>query len=185
MNNLKKIYWDIKLSDTEVEKSWQELKGKIESRPKVSFPYLRYGIISFCLVTVFLGSLVGLTDTAAPGTTFYPMKLLSDKITGKVLRKPEIPVERRAKEIIEVSRQDPIKVEQASEEYNKALDEAEKEVKENEDKKEQLSNSLNKQEELFKKEIKENSRSEEKIKKVLEKTNNIKEKLKKNKKKKT
>lgn len=173
MNDLKKVYLNIKLSDQEIDKSWQDLKTKIDYTPKM--PYFRYGAAFLTLMILFLAGLVGLAQAAGPATPLFPVKVLSDKITGKVLNKPEIPVEKRAQDLIEAS--DPKKIEAAKGEYNKALDEAQKEAEKSEDKSKRLGNSLEKQEELFKKEIKENAKAEEKLKKLLEKTSNIKEKI--------
>lgn len=173
MNDLKKTYLNIKLRDKEIEDSWNDLKSKIDYTPKI--PYFRYKAAFLTLMIIFLTGLVGLVQAAGPATPLFPAKVLSDKITGQVLNKPEIPVERRAHDLIKAT--DPKKIEQASQEYNKALDDVEKEVKKDEDKQKRLSNSLEKQEELFKKEIKKNSKAKEKLKEVLEKTRNARKKI--------
>lgn len=181
LEQLKKIYLNIRPSEQETEKSWAEFKGKINSHSRFSFPYFRYGVITLSLLVVFSAGLAGLTEAANPGSTLYPVKVLSDKVIAKVTGKPEIKIERRADDLIEVTKKSPEpapkKVEEASKQYQKALDETEKEVKKDEKKEERINNSLNKQEEKLKEAIKENPKSEGKLEKALEKTQEAKEKL--------
>lgn len=178
LNEFKKIYWDIKLSDSEVKNSWLQFEKRLtHARPGLL--WLKYGSAFLTLVVLFLIGIVGIAQAADPGTPLYPVKILSDKITGKVFNKPEIPVEKRADEVIKAS--EPKKIDEASKQYDKALDDAEKDVKKDEDKKENLQKTLDRQEEEFKQAIKNNPKSEDKLEKVIEKTQDVKEKLKENK----
>lgn len=175
----KKIYWDIKLSDKEIENSWQQFSQKNFTRSPLPFPLAKYGAIFFSLLVIFLVGIVGLTQAATSGNLLYPVKILSDKVVGKISNKPEINTEKRAQEIIEVLKKQPEKLEEASKEYHQALKETEKEVEDNEDHKERVSSSLEKQEQKLEETIKENPSSEKELKEALKNTKALKEKLKK------
>lgn len=177
MKSFKKIYWDIKLSSTQVEQNWQDLKTKIN--PSVKIPFFRFGfmVIIFLLVA-FIGT-IGLAQASSPGTALYPIKILSDQIFAKVSQQPQIPTEKRMEEVIDVSKKEPEKIDETAKEYRKALEESEKEVEKEEKNQEKLRKSLNKQEQKIKEAIKENPKSQEKLEKVLEDTRETKENLKK------
>lgn len=176
MNKLKKIYRDIKLPDKQVEKSWQDLRKRIDVSSGI--PYFKFGSVFLSLLFIFLSAIVVFAQTTTPGTTLYPVKILSDQIVAKVSGEPQIPIERRAQDLIEVSKKQPAKVEDASKQYTKALDNVQKETEQNNIKRDKVEDSLDKQEYLFKKAIDENPRSARELKKALENTNKVKEKLK-------
>lgn len=177
ISELKKTYWNIKISDNKVQDSWKEFERKLRPAPRLSFPGFRHAVISFGLMIAFLAGLVGIVQASDPGTPLYQLKLISDKVAAKIAGKPGIKIERRGQDLIKALKKDGEKFEEANNQYNRALEETQKEVQKDQEKKVQLENSLNKQQESFKKTIKENPKAESKLEKALEKTQDVKENL--------
>lgn len=177
LNKYKQIYWDIKLPEARVQQQWQSLKPILNIQLKLSFPYFRQGTIFLSLLIVFLIGVAGFTKAATPGSPLYKARVLSDEITGKISGKPELTMERRIKDVIEASKKQPAKIEQATIEYSKALEQTEQKIKKNEGISTRVSNSLDQQEQWLKKAIQENPASEEKLDVVLKRTREAKEKL--------
>lgn len=177
ISELKKTYWNIKISDNKVQDSWKEFERKLRPAPRLSFPGFRHAVISFGLMIAFLAGLVGIVQASDPGTPLYQLKLISDKVAAKIAGKPGIKIERRGQDLIKALKKDGEKFEEANNQYDRALEETQKEVQKDQEKKVQLENSLNKQQESFKKTIKENPKAESKLEKALEKTQDVKENL--------
>lgn len=179
LDKLKKNYFDIKLTDQEVEESWNRLERRL--KPALpSFPSFRYAVISLALVIMIssgIATLAGIVQAADTGSPLYPVKILSDKVIAKVTGRPEIKVERRAEDLIEAVKKEGGSSGDAGRRYEESLTETEKEVGQNEEKKARLQDSLNRQEESFRQAIKENPRAEEKLEKAIEKTQEVKENL--------
>lgn len=126
---------------------------------------------------VFLTGIVGLAQAAAPGSTLYQVKVLSDKVVAKVSGKPEINTERRAQDVIEVSKSRPAMLPEASKQYKQALTETEQAVEQDKVHQKQFSNSLDKQKQWLKEAIEENPKSKDELKQVLQSAQSAKEKL--------
>lgn len=179
LRDFKKIYWDIKVSKSEVSQSWQKLETRLNNSSKSSFPYFRYSFMYLSLVIALFAGIAGVVNAADPGTPLYQVKIASDKFISKVTGKPEIEVQRRGEDLIEASKKESEgkKMEKASDQYQKTLDETAKEVQQNKGNKEKLINTLDKHQSSFKQAIKENPKAEKNLEKVIEKTQEVKDKL--------
>lgn len=125
LNSFKKIYWDIKLSDKEVDAGWKDLQLRIKFPVSSWFFRQRFilaGLILALIVTT------GAVSAASPTSPLYPVKVLADKVIAQVVKKPEIKLEKKIEEIASPTKK-PEQLNKADKEDKKVLDEVKNETK--------------------------------------------------------
>lgn len=166
---LKKVYWQIKLSDKERDQGWEKLKTKIN--PPVS-PWLfkfRFALIGLILM---FGLTAAGVSAAAPTSPLYPARVLADKLVAQVTHRPELKLEKRTQDIINAAKK-PAELDQASKAYDKTLNEVKSEANE-EKENNNLQKGLKRAEENLNQAIKDYPESKKKIEPILEKTRGVK-----------
>lgn len=177
LNIYKQLYWDIKVPKDQVEQSWQNLKPLLNTPLRISHPFFRQGAMFLSLLLLFLLSIVSFTQAATPGTPLYRTRVLSDEIAAKISGRPELTMERRIKDVITASKKQPAKVDQATIEYSKALEQTQQKAEKNEEVTIRVSNSLDRQEQWLKEAIKDDPKSEAELAKILQKTEEVRKKI--------
>ncbi len=119
---------------------------------------------------VLLVTLTSIAQAANPGQSLYPVKLLTDDLVSKVTNKPELKIEKRGQELLELSHnpQNP-KLLEAKKQYQQALNEATIEAKQPSQKK-QLKQTLKDQQQKFEDQSKSDPASSKKLESVIEQT---------------
>lgn len=172
LEQLKKAYWQIKLSDQQVSKGWQNLQFRMKPESYHFQPTFTF----LGLILVF-GLLAGVVSAASPASLLYPVRVLADKVIAQVANKPELKLERRVDDVV-VSLKKPAQFEKAGKAYEKTLNEVKNEAQKDDVKIKGLQKGLNEAEEKLDKAIKEEPKSKSKIRPILEKTQEVKLKLK-------
>lgn len=89
---------------------------------------------------------------ALPGEPLYPVKRLSENIIQTVTNDPQVSVDNRAREIVDLSKKQKDKhLKNTMEEYKKAVEQAKQKAEKSEKEKESLRKKLEKQEKEFQK----------------------------------
>lgn len=133
LKELKKEYeqtdatWHLKMS------GWGEIEKRISLiEPKHKRVWRRSYAFGFAVVLVFVFVLFSAYKTvlaSVPGDTFYPVKVLSEKISQKLTGSNQSAIDHRAQEIIELSKKqnvDKSELKQVVSEYKSNVEEAQK-----------------------------------------------------------
>ena len=153
---------------------WQDLYAKLERRQDLGLNLLFGRGLAFASITLLLfASVVGVAQAAKPGDVLYPVKLFSDQIVAQVSGKPEIKVERRGQEVIDLSNHSQEQLDEAAHQYQKSLNEAKNEA-EKSGKKEEFNKALETQEQKFKNALENNPRSANGLQRAIEETQKVK-----------
>ncbi len=163
-----------------INDGWRDLYTKLDLQKGLNFRLIFGRALIFASVAlVFLGSVVGAAQAAKPGNALYPVKLLSDDIVAKVAGKPEIKIERRGQDIIDLSNNSKEQINEATNEYQKSLDETKKEV-EKSGKSENVENALDQQEQKFREAQRRNPQSARNFDDAIRKTKEVKKQVQRN-----
>ncbi len=182
LRNFKDYYLKGTPGDEQVNLGWKKLQAQLDSTPtqgRFYFPYFKQSAAFLAILIFCSTALVSLAQAADPGTPLYPVKLLADQIAAKVTDQPQLKVEKRAQDVINISKKQSSspKLNEAAKQYNKTLDQTAKEVEDNPTHKQEFNKALNKQEKELDDAIKQNPQSEKELQKVLEDTKRVKNKL--------
>lgn len=107
------------------------------------------GLIFATFTLLILGGFLTTAQTAKPGTLLYPLKLLSDNLIAKVSGRPEIKIEKRGQEVLDLARSSQDKLDDAANRYQKTLEETKQEAQKA-GRQQEFKNTLEKQEKKFK-----------------------------------
>lgn len=118
---------------------------KAPNRMVVHIPGLIFAIFTLLI----LGGFLITAQTAKPDTLLYPLKLLSDNLIAKVSGRPEIKIEKRGQEVIDLARSSQDKLDDAANRYQKTLEETKQEAQKA-GRQQEFKNTLEKQEKKFK-----------------------------------
>jgi hypothetical protein len=156
-------------------KDWDSLQTELVAQDLSSpspQPFFRLALASFGLL-IFLSSVVGLAQASTAGQSLYSVKLLTDQVIAKVTNQPELPLEKRADEVVKFSQnpQSP-QLNQAASQYQKSLEQAKKDATQ-EGKSNQFKQALDQQTQKFEQSIKNNPSSEQKIQPLIEQTEKV------------
>ena len=171
LENLKKIY--LKTPIPKELSDWKQLKPRLEEGHRIYLPaYFQKGAFMFAVVLLFLTTMVASAQAAKPGDRLFPIRILSDEIKAAITNTPSSPVEKRAQDIIDVSKSPSPKLDQAVTEYQKALDRSTQEVNKNNGstQEENFKNTLSKQEQKLEEVKKENPDSSKKLDEAIDQT---------------
>ena len=69
-------------------------------------------------------AIIGVAQAAKPGSPLYQVKILSDNLIAKITGNQEIKIEKRAQEVIDLATGSEEHLDEATKEYQKALDQA-------------------------------------------------------------
>src|SRR3989344_3027635 len=149
---------------------WQDLYAKLESRKAVNLNILfGRGLAFASLILLLLGSVVGVAQAAKPGDALYPVKLAADEAFATVSGKPEIKVERRGQEIIDVSNQSQQQLDEATKENLKSLENSMQDTQRS-GRGQDFASTLDEQEKKFRKAHEDNPQSADKLEEAIKQT---------------
>lgn len=175
----KKEYLETPLPEYLMYDGWRDVRIKLEPSGWSLWGLIfKRGFVFAAVTLLFLGSVVGAAQAAKPGDKLYSVKVLADRVLAQVTGNYEVKVQRRAAEVIETSKsiESTPAGDQASREYQKALDEAKmKAVRSGTQ--EDLLETLEKQEEKFKKESDGNGLNKGKLDEAIEQTEKVKDEI--------
>lgn len=179
LKKAKKEYLETSLPDYLKYDGWRDVRVKLEPRGWSLFGLVfKRGLVFVAVALLFLGSVVGAAQAAKPRDKLYSVKVLADKVFAQVTGNYEIKVQRRAAEVIEASKSNESTpaANRASQEYQKALDEA-KVMAVKSGKREGLEKALEEQGEKFRKESEGNEQTGEKLDDVIKQTEKVKDEI--------
>ena len=170
LDSARKTYIKAKVPDYLLRSGWDDLRGKLAQRENITnHRRVARGLFFVSLIILFTASVVGAAQAAKPGDKLYQVKILADDVYAGVLGKYEIKVERRAKEVIDLSTNSTAEIDKATRQYKKTLEETQKEIEES-GREEYFKQSLEAQEEKFKEEMERNPKSRDHLEEVLKQT---------------
>lgn len=172
LKRAKKEYLETPIPDYLKYDGWRDVRIRLESRGWGLWALVfKRGLIFAVFALLVLGSVVGVAQAAKPGDKLYTVKVLADKVFARVSGNYEVKIQRRAADVIEVSKNNESTraAIQANDEYQKALDEARVKTVDP-GKREDLKKILQKEEDRFKKEADGDSKKQEKLNDVIEQT---------------
>ena len=150
---------------------WQNLSTKLDSQKHSPF-LLFFPKTAFALAALLLfvtTAAAKASKNAVPQSTLYPVKLAAENVVAKVTGDDSQIIENRAQEIIDISENDDIKLEEAVKRYEKTVDKSKQQSK-NEEEKKDLEEVLEEQRKRFKEAKRENSKNRH-LDDAIEKTN--------------
>ncbi len=171
IENLKKIY--LKTPIPKDLSDWEQVKTRLEEKPRLSLStYFQKGAFAFAVVLISLTTVAVGAQAAKPGDTLFPVRVMSDQIKAKITNTPSVPVEKRAQDIIDVSKSPSPRLDQAVTAYQKALDKSTQEVNKNNviTQEENLKDTLSKQEQKLEEVKKKNPDSSKKLDEAINQT---------------
>lgn len=171
---IKKSYLKTPIPERLSTQGWIDLEQKLEDQLPPSTPYLFYiKRVSFALAVllIFLTVLVSGAQAAQPGDKLYPVKLLADQVKAKITNNPQIPVQNRAQEVINLSKQNSPKLNQAVSQYDKTLNQQKDQAK-TPDQKQKLDQSLQTQEQKLE-EVQKSQPQNEQIEQAIDQTKKV------------
>lgn len=168
LEQLKNSYLRNEPSEEFLSEGWNVVKmrlGDQEGSKKTSMFYKHGIMFAGVILIMILGSFFGLVKVAQgalPGEPLYSVKRISEEVIS-VIAKPEIKVENRAQEIIDMveKQKDQKKLEKTVEEYKENVEKEKEKVSKSEKGKDKLSKKLKKHEEDFEKIINKSDFNEE------------------------
>lgn len=131
LEQYKKIYLKQKISDGDLQKSWDDLRQILPARDHplrntfIHYRYLFAGIILFLLIGT-----AGLAQASKSGEILYPVKILTNNVAAKIFGKPQITEKKLEKNVITLPTTTPIPTEKEIKEDQKELKQEKKEIKE-------------------------------------------------------
>jgi hypothetical protein len=175
MDNLekyRKIYLQTKVPAKLQHEGWNNIRTELarQDLPTDQSNWLpRLALAS--LILFF--SLVGVAQAANPDQILYPVKIVTDNLTARITNQPQIPIEKRADEIIKYSQQpESPQLNQAVNQYQKSLQQAQKDAS-SEGKNPQLKQTLEDQKDRFEQAAKSNPESSEKLQPLIDQTEKL------------
>lgn len=136
LRDYKELYKNITVSDTAVHQNWKRLSDTLPARRYNRQFHSVWGAVLVACIGVLISVVgtVGFAQTARPGDALYPIKVLSQTVTAKVMRKPEKIIEKRTDDVIKEMQQkdrgaSPQRLEKALNEYESSLEETKRSVK--------------------------------------------------------
>ncbi len=170
LEKFRKQYLKISPPDYLEYYGWQNLSAKLDTKKTTNLNLLFGKGLAFAVITLLLfGGVVGAAQAAKPGDALYPVKLAADETLAKVSGKPEITVEKRGQDIVNLSQKSPEQLDEANKQYQKALDNSANQAKDL-GKQEEFKKTLDNQEQKFEREIKRNPQSANRLEKAIEQT---------------
>ena len=128
LEELKKEYIKTPIPSYLTHDAWFDLQAKLTPNQGFNFsPRFAYGLIFVTFIFLTTG-VYTIAQAAKPASFFYPVKLLSDDILAKITGKQEIKIEKRAQEVIDLSRGPNQQLEEANKQYQKTLEETKTEA---------------------------------------------------------
>jgi hypothetical protein len=125
LTQLKHYYTEDSLSEEKVDAMWQELSAKLPNRQYHPFHYTaRYAVLALIML-VMIGGSSYTVHAAQPNTPLYSLRVLSESVVAKLSGRYDELIETRTDIIINAAqRRSDAEIQQAAEDYQKALDEA-------------------------------------------------------------
>ena len=153
LRNLKRDYQSLNSEYLE-EFGWDNLRKRIEGKD-ISGLHARYQgrflyITGAVFVLILFSGFVKVASASLPGHVLYPIKRLGEKIYLSVVKKPEMQIENRAEEIINLSKQkekNEKQMEQALQEYQDSVEKIKKETEKMQEKRQEIKRKIEEQEE--------------------------------------
>ena len=185
MNNykfeqLKKTYHTQTLSKETVEQLWQDLSQRLPD--KQYHPYhhhMRFALLTFCIIFLTLGGVVGMAQAAKPNTPLYPVKVLADRIVAKATRTYHITIEKRATEVIDSAQNKSVKdLQQSTKAYTETLSDVKTDEKTSDTSKKELRETLENAKEDLEHITPANPQSQNLIEHSIKETEKVKEEVK-------
>ncbi len=159
LENLRKEYRNLTPPVYLVHQGWSDLANQLDERQTTDLRLLfGKGLVFASVILLLFGGLVTAAQAAKPGETLYPVKLLSDSVAARVSGKPEITVEKRGQEIIDLSQKPSEQLNEATKQYQKALDDSARQAKDS-GKQQDFEKALDNQKQKFEREIEKNPQS--------------------------
>ncbi len=124
LTQLKQYYKEKPLNDAEVDLFWQELSGKLPQKQYHPYHFVaRFAIIYF-VISLFIGSAVYTVYTAKSESSFYPVRVLAERIIAQLTTQYDKLIEKRADDTVNSSQKYLEKtVEDATKDYQTTRDE--------------------------------------------------------------
>lgn len=173
LENLKREYLKTKTPPYLVAHGWEDLAPKLASDPRERFlfrPALSIGLALFIFVIAGT-TLVFASQSSKPGENLYPVKILSDKVYSEVTGDYEATIDKRAEELIELKDEPNGSLDEATKQYQEAIEKAKDEKKDSEEEeKEKFRQKLEEKEKRFQEISQENSRNKNKFREIVEQT---------------
>lgn len=174
LEKLKKEYIKTETTSYLENYGWTNLRSRLDESPAptpVFKPTLAKGI-AFAVLLIIAGfGFLGFTQKSKPGQALYPVKILSDKVYSQVTGDYEASINKRAQEVIEQSAKPNGGFEEATKQYQKAIEDArDKREKSDEQKKEEFRRTLEEQEKKFRETLKQNPSHQSQLEEVEEYT---------------
>lgn len=178
LNNLKTEYLKTEPNLNFRLNGFTQIESKLENREPHGFLVFRRYALAITFVLVFAVLSFGsfkVVEAALPGTTLYPVKILSEKIINKVSGNNQISIDNRAKEIITLTKED----KENSDEIKSTVKEYTKNVEEAPQRNEPIfQEKLNEDNVEFKKALEESPKSANDLKEAINATSQISDKQK-------
>lgn len=177
IHNLRKNYIHIQVPTTLEHEGWNNVRShitQIEQGKKVSSSFSNMKRIAFTVSFIlFLGiCLVSLVQVSHPGNTLYGAKVFSQNIVAYITGNYQPIIENRGQDILDISQNDPNRIDQAVREYNNALNESTHSATESAQHK-QIVQTIKKQEKAFQQAIQKDPQLENKLQPAINKAQEI------------
>lgn len=172
---IKKEYLSITLAESQALRSWDELQPRLlQERPEPVSHFPQRPAIAFASLMILTIAFILLGSRfSKPGDVLYPVKIAADKIVAGVTGNYEANIQKRAQDVIESATDPEDGIEEATRQYQEALDEA-KQKAENEGKGQEFKTTLDQQEERFRQVQSENPASQRGLQEAIEHTQKVK-----------
>lgn len=77
----KKVYKDIQPPEYLAKKGWDDLSHRLPTQDRQRMPILKYGFMFAGLLLFLSAGVIGVSQSAQPGTALYPIKSASEQIS--------------------------------------------------------------------------------------------------------
>lgn len=177
LEKLRKDYISIHPRDEFSQRGWLDLRERIDVGPKPIFifpPVLARSLVFAAFILFILAgggiTLVQAAQRSLPGEPLYPVKRLSEDITVKLTGNSRGKVSNRAQEIIDLVKKDKDgdRLEKAAQEYRETVLETKQEIEKSGKNEEEFEKILEEQEKQFKEAIKKGSSSQNQLEEAID-----------------
>lgn len=173
LENFRKEYLKIGPSVYLEHHGWQDLSVKLESRKAANLNmFFGRGLAFTSLILLLLGGVVGVAQASKPGDKLYPVKLAADEVAAKVTGNVEIKIERRAQDVIDVSKDSKGQLDEATKEYQKSLENSKEEAQRSGRQKD-FADALDEQEKRLRKAKEDNPESADELQEAIMQTQRV------------